>query len=64
MKSELVKLAPGACPVSVFASQDRLYANWKGAAVLSELASFSTKWVTRKEYEENGNKILAVKGIV
>ena len=64
MKSELKKLAPGTCSVSVFASQDRQYSNWKGAAVLSELASFSTKWITRKEYEENGNKILAVKGII
>ena len=40
--------------INVTAPYNRHFSVWLGGAILSELSSFKDKWITKKEYEEEG----------
>jgi actin-related protein len=44
--------------VKVLAPTDRKFSTWIGGSILSTLSSFQSKWITKKDYEENGSKII------
>ncbi|ORC87302.1 actin 2 [Trypanosoma theileri] len=44
--------------VHVVAANERKFSVWIGAAILGSLTSFSSEWITKQEYEENGPSIL------
>ena len=44
--------------IKVIASNERKFSTWIGGSVLSTLSSFKSKWITKKDYEENGSKII------
>ena len=55
---ELKTLAPPSINVKVIAQPDRKYSVFIGAASLASLSSFQNSWITKQEYEENGNAIV------
>ena len=55
---EMKELAPGVMKVKVIASPDRKYAVWKGGSTLSTLASFSSMWITKSDYDEFGETVV------
>lgn len=55
---EMKALAPGTMKVKVIASPDRKFMVWKGGATLSTLASFSSMWITKADYEEFGESVV------
>lgn len=59
-KKEIKDLVPKSMKeeIKVIASNERKFSTWIGGSVLSTLSSFKSKWITKKEYEENGSKII------
>lgn len=55
---ELKALAPPSINVKVVAQPDRKYAVFMGAAQLANLSSFQNNWITKAEFEENGESIV------
>ena len=44
-------------------SENPQYSCWIGGNIISTLEIFKKMWITRKDYNENGNKIIHVKTI-
>ena len=44
--------------VKVIASPERKYAAWIGGSILSSLSTFESSWITKTEYEEQGETIV------
>ena len=59
-KNEIKELVPKSMKeeVKILAPTDRKFSTWIGGSILSTLSSFKSKWITKKEYEENGSKII------
>jgi len=59
-KKEINDLVPESMKkeVKVIVSNERKFSTWIGGSVLSTLSSFKSKWITKKNYEENGSKII------
>ena len=59
-KKEINDLVPESMKkeVKIIASNERKFSMWIGGSVLSTLSSFKFKWITKKNYEENGSKII------
>lgn len=59
-KKEIKDLVPKSMKeeIKVIASNERKFSTWIGGSVLSTLSSFKSKWITKKDYEENGSKII------
>ena len=60
LRSEMEKLAPKAVrqEIKIIAPPDRKYSVWMGAAILSNLTTFFSQWITRQEYDEAGSSIV------
>ena len=58
LEKELITLAPGKVKVKINAPAERKYSVWIGGAVLCHLSTFSTMWITKADYEENGASIV------
>ncbi|CAI4228584.1 unnamed protein product [Auanema sp. JU1783] len=56
--SEVRKLAPQDAKIRISAPQERIYSTWIGGSILASLDTFRKMWVSKKEYEEEGKKIL------
>ena len=57
------KLAYRDVTISVMAPKNRKLSCWVGGATVSSLKAFNRLWITKKEYEEHGSKILFERGI-
>ena len=59
-KKEIEDLVPESMKkeVKVIAPTDRKFTTWIGGSILSTLSTFKSKWITKKDYEENGSKII------
>ena len=44
--------------IKVIASPERKFAAWIGGSILSNISTFESCWITRKEYEESGATIV------
>ncbi len=51
---EIETRAPKSVSVKVIASPDRRFAVWRGGSTLTSLSSFSSKWITKEDYDEHG----------
>jgi centractin len=40
----------------ISAPQERLYSTWIGGSILASLDTFKKMWVSKKEYEEEGQR--------
>ncbi|GLI68966.1 hypothetical protein VaNZ11_013494 [Volvox africanus] len=58
LSKEVTSMAPPGSAVRVVAPPERKYLVWIGGSVLASLASFSSQWVTRDEYDEYGPSII------
>ena len=58
LQQELTNLAPAKMKVKMNAPKERKYSVWIGGAILSNLSSFETMWVTREDFEESGASIV------
>ena len=44
--------------VKVIASPERTIHAWIGGSIISSISTYESKWVTKKDYEEKGVKII------
>jgi len=58
LQAEVAKLAPAKMKVKMTAPDERKYSVWIGGAILSNLSSFETMWVTKADFEETGASIV------
>ena len=58
MKKEIQALAPSPMGPEVEAPADRKYSCWLGGAILSQIDKFEPMWITKKEFEEAGARIV------
>ena len=60
LTKEIKALAPGHMDeeVKVTASPERKYAAWIGGSILSSFSEFESCWITKTEYEEQGETIV------
>ena len=56
------KLTPKDMKLTLIAPNNRKFSCWIGGATVSSLKAFSRMWVTKKEMEEEGARILLNKG--
>jgi len=58
MRTELLQLAPTAMPIGIWSPPERLFSAWIGGSILAGLSSFRDMFITRQEYEEQGENAL------
>jgi centractin len=56
--SELRKPSPKDTKIRISAPQERLYSTWIGGSILASLGNFKKIWVTKKEWESEGARVL------
>ncbi|OQR71859.1 alpha-centractin-like [Tropilaelaps mercedesae] len=56
--SEVKRSGPKSVKIRISAPQERLYSTWIGGSILASLDTFKRMWVSRREYDENGVKVL------
>lgn len=50
--------SPKDTKIRIAAPPERLYTTWIGGSILAALSTFKTMWITKKEYEEHGSRLL------
>lgn len=58
MKSEISSLALSNVTVEVDAPADRSRSSWLGGQIISQIDKFENLWITRKQYEDSGARIV------
>ena len=58
LHKSIQKLAPKDMRITLIAPNNRKFSCWIGGATVSSLKAFSRMWVTKKEMEEEGPRIL------
>uniref|UniRef100_A0A1I8FF41 Actin-related protein 8 n=1 Tax=Macrostomum lignano TaxID=282301 RepID=A0A1I8FF41_9PLAT len=59
LTAELTELAPpGRHPVKLVAPAERDFATWIGGSILASLSTFQERWVSRRQYEEFGPRVM------
>ena len=58
LEKELDSMCPQKNVVKIIASADRYYSVWTGGSTLCSLSTFTSQWITKEEYEENGAEII------
>ena len=61
MKSEIQELAPVKTELAVIGTKERQYSSWIGGSVIGNMDTFQYLCITRKDYEEQGAKIVHFK---
>lgn len=56
--SEIKKLTPKDIKIRISAPQDRIYSTWMGGSILAALDTFKKMWVSKKEYDDSGSRII------
>ncbi|KAK9693415.1 actin [Popillia japonica] len=54
--SEIKKISPKDVQIKISAPQERLYSTWIGGSILAALDTFKKMWVTKREYDEEGQR--------
>ena len=62
-KKELQKLLPEEMKdeIKVIGNPERNFYSWIGGSILSAISTFESQWITKTEYEENGESIVLKK---
>ncbi|CAD8065674.1 unnamed protein product [Paramecium sonneborni] len=58
---EVKKLVPKEAKVKIWAPPERITLSWQGGSILTNLASFKSMWILKKEFEDEGERILIKK---
>jgi len=56
--NEVRKLAPKDIKIRISAPPESKFSTWIGGSILASLGTFKKMWVSKEEYEEDGNAIL------
>jgi len=56
--NELKKIAPKDIKIKISSPKERLYSTWIGGSILASLDTFKKMWVSKREYENEGPKVL------
>lgn len=56
--NEIKKAGPKDIKVRISAPQERIYSTWIGGSILASLDTFKRIWTSRKEYEEEGPRVV------
>ena len=56
--SETKKIAPKDVRIKIFAPRERDLLCWTGGSIFCNLGSFKNMWIMKKDYEENGDRII------
>jgi len=59
--NELNKVLPKELKKKVYAPPERKTSCWVGGSILSTLATFKKMWITKKEFDEQGERVLFMK---
>jgi len=52
------KLAPKDVKIKISAPRERLYSTWIGGSILASLDTFKKMWISKKEYDEEGIRVV------
>ncbi len=63
LHKSITKLAPKDMKITLIAPNNRKFSCWIGGATVSTLKAFNRMWVTKKELEEEGTRVLLSKKI-
>jgi len=61
LKKEMEALSPAGSEIKIVATADRKYSVWKGASTLASLSTFHEQMLTKDEWDESGENIIAQK---
>ncbi|KAL1505171.1 hypothetical protein ABEB36_004793 [Hypothenemus hampei] len=56
--SEIKKMAPKETQIKISAPQERLYSTWIGGSILASLDTFKKMWVSKREFDEEGQRAI------
>lgn len=56
--SEIKKLSPKDVQIKISAPQERLYSTWIGGSILASLDTFKKMWVSKREFDEEGQRAI------
>ena len=60
---QMQKLANRDVTIQILAPKNRKFSCWCGGAIVSSLKAFNRLWITKKDYDEEGQRILFERGI-
>lgn len=63
LHKEIHKGAPKDMKITLIAPNNRKLSCWIGGSTVSSLKAFNRMWITKKDMEEDGNRLLLSKGI-
>lgn len=55
---ELKRMAPKDVKIKIASPKERLYSTWIGGSILASLDTFKKMWISKREYETDGVKVL------
>ncbi len=58
LSKNIADIQSGDIKVKVVCPPERKYSVWIGGSVLSSLTTFTTMWISKTEYDENGPNIV------
>jgi len=56
--NELKKIAPKDIKIKIASPKERLYSTWIGGSILASLDTFKKMWISKRDYETDGAKVL------
>ena len=63
LEKEIRKHIPSTLPLEIKDTKDKLLLVWQGSSVFSSLSTCDEEYITKKEYEENGTKMVYKKSL-
>ncbi|CAF1515678.1 unnamed protein product, partial [Didymodactylos carnosus] len=55
---ELKRIAPKEVKIKISAPRERVYSTWIGGSILASLDTFKKIWITKREYDNEGAKVV------
>ncbi|ENN76427.1 hypothetical protein YQE_00495 [Dendroctonus ponderosae] len=56
--SEIKRLSPKETQIKISAPQERLYSTWIGGSILASLDTFKKMWISKREFDEEGQRAI------
>jgi len=56
--NELKRIAPKDVKIKIASPKERLYSTWIGGSILASLDTFKKMWISKREYETDGVKVV------
>ena len=58
LQREIAALCPPKMKVNIIEPNNRVMSAWIGGSILTSLSSFEQRWITKEQYEEEGNRLV------